>query len=149
MQPLYTWLAIDVGVVKELLPLGDALIGAVVTLLTAGFTYLVGRRRQSAEVSNLQSEKKSIEAAAGMTTAEAAQTISEAAAMAVQPLIDRVKEQKIEIKYLTTQLVDKREELDEQRTENARLAAQNELMKAKFRLQGEVPPELPPEVKNV
>lgn len=148
MQP-YIWLATDLGVVKELLPLGDALIGALVTLMTAGFTYLIGRRRQSAEVSNLQADKKVIEAAAGMTTAEAAQTISEAAALAVAPLIDRVKEQKLEIKYLTNQLVETRNELDEQRTKCAKFAAENELMKAKFRLQGEVPPELPPEVKNV
>lgn len=146
---LFITTAADLEVVKELLPLGDALIGAVVTLLTAGFTYLIGRRRQTAEVSNLQAEKKSIEAAAGMSHAEASQTLSEAAAMAVQPLIDRIKDQKEEITYLTERLVEKRKLLDEQRTTHARISAENELLKAKFRLQGEVPPELPPEVKDV
>lgn len=147
---LYTsWLAVDMEVMKELLPLGDAVIGAVVTLLTAGFTYLIGRRRQNVEVDNLKSEKKTIEAAAGMNHAEAAQTLSEAAALTVIPLKERVKEQREEITYLTERLVWKRTEMDKMRTEMATLRAENELMRVKFRLQGEVPPELPPEVKNV
>lgn len=148
MQPLF-WLAMDMGVVKELLPLGDALVGALVTLMTAGFTYLIGRRRQSAEVSNLQAEKHTIEAAAGMSHAEALQTLSEAAVYVAAPLKERVKEQQQEIKYLSERLVCKRTEMDKMRTEMATLKAENELMRTKFKLQGEVPPELPPEVKNV
>ena len=146
---LYNWLAMDLEVVKNLLPLGDALVGAFVTLATAGFTYIVGRRRQGAEVENLRAEKKTIEAAAGMNHAEASQTLAEAAVMIAAPLVERVKEQQEEIKYLTDRVTWKRGEMNKMRTEIATLKAENELMREKFRLQGEVPPELPPEVKNV
>lgn len=136
---------LDVEVVKELLPLGDAVVGAGVTLATALITYIVGRRRNRAEVDNLQAEKKSIEAASGVSTAEAAQVLSEAAAMAVKPLIDRVKEQAEEIRFLNERVVWHRNQLDDLRTHCAHLAAENELLKAKFRLQGESIPELPTE----
>lgn len=135
--------SMDTEIVSQLLPLGDSVIGAVVALATALFTYVVGRRRNRVEVDNLQAEKKSIEAASGLSTAEAAQIISEAAAATVQPLVSRVQEQQKEIKYLTERLTWKRSELDRIRTENAHLRSENELLKNRFRLQGETPPELP------
>lgn len=144
MQSLYI-LALEPDMLKDLLPLGDAIVGAVVALATSLFTYVVGRRRSRAEVDNLQAEKKSIEAASGLSTAEAAQVISEAAAATVQPLIDRVHQQQEEIKYLTDRVVWKRGQLDLLRTENAKLKAENELFRQRMRLQGETPPELPPE----
>jgi small-conductance mechanosensitive channel len=148
MQPSDFLSAIDSEVVSQLLPLGDSIIGAGVTLLTALFTYLVGRRRSAQEVQNLQAEKESIEAASGVSTASAAQIISEAAAATVSPLLSRIKEQREEIEFLTGKNVDYRNQLDELRTEIAKTAAQNELMRRKFMLQGEIPPELlPPEVK--
>jgi hypothetical protein len=136
-------LALDPDIVNQLLPLGDSIIGAAVTLGTALFTYLVGRRRSRAEVDNLQAEKKSIEAASGVNTAEAAQIISEAAASTISPLLDRIKEQKEEIVFLTNANVDYRHQNDALRTQMARVAAENELLRRKFILQGEVPPELP------
>lgn len=135
--------SMDSEIVSQLLPLGDSVIGAAVTIATALFTYVVGRRRNRVEVDNLQAEKKSIEAASGLSTAEAAQIISEAAAATVQPLVSRVQEQQKEIKYLTDRLTWKRSELDRIRTENAQLRSENELLKNRFRLQGETPPELP------
>lgn len=140
------YFALDSEVVSNLLPLGDSIVGALVTLATALLTYIVGRRRSRVEVDNLQAEKKSIEAASGVSTAEAAQIISEAAAATVQPLVERVREQREEIKYLTEQLVDHRYKNDALRTTVARLSAENQLMRKKFSLQGETPPELPPEV---
>jgi hypothetical protein len=149
MQSFVYLLAVEPEMVKELLPLGDAVIGAIAAIIGSAFTYILGRRKATQEVENLQAEKKSIEAASGLSTAEAAQVISEAAAAMVQPLIDRVHQQQEEIKYLTDRVVWKRGQLDELRTANAKLRAENELYRQKFRLQGETPPDfdLPPEVK--
>lgn len=144
MQPYY-FLAVELEVVKELLPLGDALIGAAVTLVTAFITYLIGRAKNKAEVSNLQAEKKSIEAASGVSTAEAAQIISEAAAATVQPLTERIREQREEIKELNATIVELKFQLDSMRNHAARVASENLLMRRKFELQGESIPELPPE----
>jgi hypothetical protein len=139
------FLAIDSEVVNQLLPLGDSIIGALVTLATAAITYGVGRARARAELDNIKAEKKSIEAASGVSTAEAAQVISEAAAATVQPLLDRIREQRQEIRFLTEKNVEYRDTIDQVRTHAAKLAAENELMKNKFKLQGEKIPELPTE----
>lgn len=136
-------LSLDPDIVNQLLPLGDSIIGAAVTVGTAFFTYVVGRRRSRAELDNLQAEKKNIEAASGVNTAEAAQIISEAAASTISPLLDRIREQREEIEYLTNANVDYRHQNDALRTHMAKVAAENELMRRKFMLQGETPPELP------
>lgn len=133
--------SLDAEMVSQLLPLGDSVVGAIVTLVTGAFTYAIGRRRSNAEVENIQAEKKSIEAASGVSTAEAAQIISEAAASTVQPLMERVKEQRLEIKELTDLVAQRRLIIEQLRDELAEVKSQNELMKNKFRLQGENPPE--------
>lgn len=146
MQQYHFLYALDSGVVDQLLPLGDSIIGAFLTLGTALITYTVGRAKARAEVDNLQAEKKNIEAASGVSTAEAAKIISAAAAATVEPLMDRLKEQRQEISHLTSVAAEARKELELMRDHVARLSAENKLMKEKFRLQGESPPELPPEV---
>lgn len=55
-------------------------------------SYFLGRKRNKAEISKLEGEKKSVEAAAGLSTAEAASIISRAAADVVQPLTNRIRE---------------------------------------------------------
>lgn len=135
--------ALDPGVVEQIIPLGDSIITAVFTLLTALVTYGIGRGRQKAEVDNLKAEKKSIEAASGVSTADAAKVISEAAAATVQPLIERIKEQREENKFLEQKNVEYRLELETLRTTIAKFQAENELMRNRFKLQGESPPELP------
>lgn len=135
--------ALDSGVLQQLLPLGDSVISALVTLLTAAITYTIGKARSHAEVDNLRAEKRNLEAASGVSTAEAAQIISEAAAQTVQPLLERIKEQRLEITYLNQKYLTQREELDSLRNDIARLSAKNELMRQKFILQRETPPELP------
>lgn len=55
-------------------------------------TYLLGKRKNRAEISKLEGEKKSVEAAAGLSTAEAASIISRAAADVVQPLTNRIRQ---------------------------------------------------------
>jgi uncharacterized coiled-coil protein SlyX len=146
MQQYHFLYALDSGVVDQLLPLGDSIIGAFLTLGTALITYTVGRAKARAEVDNLQAEKKNIEAASGVSTAEAAKIISAAAAATVEPLMDRLKEQRQEISHLNSEAAEARKELEIMRDHVARLSAENKLMKQKFRLQGESPPELPPEV---
>jgi hypothetical protein len=140
---------VEPEIVSQLLPLGDSIVGALVTLATALFTYVVGRRRSKAEVENIQAEKKSIEAASGVSTAEAAQILSEAAAATVEPLVERVREQRVEIRSLENRNIAYRHLIDDLRTQVAELSSENTLMRRKFMLQGEIPPELPPEVKNV
>lgn len=137
--------SLEPGVIEQILPLGDSIIGAFVTLLTAGATYAIGRARRNAELDNLKAEKRSIEAASGVSTAEAAQVISEAAAATVQPLLDRIREQRQELKYYVDRNTYYLQELDKVRAELARVQAHNELMKRKFFLQGETIPELPKE----
>lgn len=137
----------DPDFVNQLLPLGDSIIGAAVTLLTAAITYGVGRSRNRAELDNLKAEKKSIEAASGVSTAEAAQVISEAAAATVQPLLDRIREQREEIKYYSERRVADLNNIEILRTECARTRAENELLKRTLILNGDPIPTLPPEVK--
>lgn len=139
------FLGVNSEVVNQLLPLSDSIIGAIVTLATAAITYGVGKAKARAELDNIKAEKKSIEAASGLSTAEAAQVISEAAASTVQPLLDRIREQREEIKFLTQKNVEYRNELDAVRNHAARTVAENELFKRKFKLQGEQIPEFPKE----
>ncbi len=135
--------ALNLDIIKEFLPLGDALLGAFFTLLTAGFTYMMGKRKRDQEVVNLQAEKLSIEAASGVSTAEAARVISSAAAATVGPLVERVKQQSDEIKSLTEKIIDLGSQIEHEKTVSAQIKAENELLKHRFRLQGETVPELP------
>jgi gas vesicle protein len=137
----------DPDFVNQLLPLGDSIIGAAVTLLTAAITYGVGRSRNRAELDNLKAEKKSIEAASGVSTAEAAQVISEAAAATVQPLLDRIREQREELKYFNDRNSRQLDEIELLRTRLASVQSDNELLKRNYILRGEPIPTLPPEVK--
>lgn len=58
----------------------------------------------------MEAEKKSIEATSNVTSAEAAQIISAAAAATVQPLVERVREQGEEIKILKRVISELRDE---------------------------------------
>lgn len=69
------------------------IIGPILGGLTLSIvTYFLGRKRNRAEISKLEGEKKNVEAAAGLSTAEAASIISRAAADVVQPLTNRIRE---------------------------------------------------------
>lgn len=130
------------GVVDQLLPLGDSILGAAATLITAGITYAVGRSRTKAEVDNLMAEKRAIEAATGVSTAEAAQVISEAAAATVQPLLDRIRQQREEILYFNERHAHYLNEIEKIRTEKARTDSENALLKRQLILLGEPIPTL-------
>lgn len=120
-------LAMDAEILSQLLPLGDSVIGAGVTIFTALFTYIIGRRRAHQEL-------KSLEAASGVSTAEAAQILTQAAAATVQPLLERLKEQREEIKELSKLSSDRRYELDLLRTELAEVKAENEIIRRQLLL---------------
>lgn len=92
--------AMDLELLSQILPLGDTAVTAVVTIFTAIFTYAAGRRKSNQEVQNMQAEKRSIEAASNVSIAESAQIISAAATATVQPLVERLREQREEIKCL-------------------------------------------------
>lgn len=136
------FLGIDPGVIQQLLPLGDSIVSASVTLLTAGITYAVGRSRTKAEVDNLMAEKKAIEASVGVTTAEAAHVISEAAAATVQPLLERLREQREEIKFFNERYTKTLNEMDILRNTNARIQSENALLRRQLILLGEEIPTL-------
>lgn len=114
--------SVDTDILAQLLPLGDSVIGAGVTIFTALFTYIIGRRRAHQEI-------KSIEAASGVSTAEAAQILTQAAAATVQPLLERLKEQREEVLELAKLSSDRRYEIDKLRNELAQVRAENELIK--------------------
>lgn len=135
--------ALDSDIVSQLLPLGDSIVGAFVTLVTAFFTYLIGKKRSEIELRSVKEEKDGIEAAAGISTVEAAKIISEAAATSVQPLVERVREQRQEMKYLSERLTESTQLVSTLRNDLATAQAENELLKNRFRLRGETPPELP------
>ena len=88
-----------------LLPLLFPLISSIGTvavgIIGSWISYRRGRSRATAEVENLRTEKRSIEAAAGLSTAEAASIISEAAASMIQPLLARQKELQEQLAALT------------------------------------------------
>lgn len=138
--------SLDPDVIGQLLPLGDAAIAAFITIVGSVVTYYLGKGKTKQEIDNLKAEKTKIEAASGYTTAEAAQVITAAAANTVSPLLERIKEQREEIKFLTERNVFYRNEIDDVKTHAARLAAENELLRERFKLRGETPPILPPEV---
>lgn len=135
--------AMDPEILSQLLPVGDSAVTAAVTIFTAVFTYAVGRRKSNQELQNMEAEKRGIEASSEVTTAEAAQIISAAAAATVQPLVERVREQREEIKRLSAKNLELIYESDSLRTKMAEMKAENELMKRKFIFQGEIPPTLP------
>lgn len=135
--------AMDPEILSQLLPMGDSAVTAAVTIFTAVFTYAAGRRKGNQEIQNMQAEKRGIEASSEVTTAEAAQIISAAAAATVQPLVERVREQREEIKRLSAKNLELIYESDSLRTKMAEMKAENELMKRKFIFQGEIPPTLP------
>lgn len=135
---------------EGLLPLGEPLIGAAVTLAGLVSTYLIGRKRSKQDLENLQAEKKSIEAASGVSTAEAASIISQAAAETVKPLLERIKEYRAENEELENTLLERetairsyKMDIEELRTDRAKMAVENKLMKERLRLLGESPPEIP------
>jgi predicted nuclease with TOPRIM domain len=137
-----------------LLPLGDPIITGIFGLVTVLLGWVFGRRKQRQEIDNLQAEKKSIEAASGVSQAEAAQIIAQAAAETVRPLLERLQELREEnarlddeILHLNTSVRNLRIENEELRTHSAKLAVENKLMREKFKLQGDIVPELPPEVR--
>jgi phage shock protein A len=68
--------------------IGPILGGAVLAIIS----YFLGIKKNRAEIAKLEGEKKSVEAAAGLSTAEAASIISRAAADIVQPLTNRIRE---------------------------------------------------------
>lgn len=138
-----------------LLPLGDPIVTGIFGLVTVLLGWVFGRRKNNQEVDNLKAEKKSIEAASGVSQAEAAQIIAQAAAETVRPLLERLQELREEnaeldeeILHLNTSVRNLRIENEELRTHATKLAVENKLMREKFKLQGDVIPELPPEVKN-
>lgn len=75
--------------VIPLLQIFGPILGGVILAVV---TYFLGKRKNRAEIDKLVGEKKSVEAAAGLSTAEAASIISRAAADVVQPLTNRIRE---------------------------------------------------------
>lgn len=75
--------------VIPLLQIFGPIFGALTLALV---TYFIGKSKNKAEINKLEGEKKSVEAAAGLSTAEAASIISRAAADVVEPLTNRIRE---------------------------------------------------------
>lgn len=66
----------------------------LVALIASIFSFIAGRRKGSAEIENLKSEKK-------VSEAEAARVLAEAAAQIVSPLLERLRSLQEEVNSLT------------------------------------------------
>lgn len=100
--------SLDQSIIEQLLPLGDSIITGVVTLGTAFITYVVGRSSRSSELKHLQEEKKELEQS---NVSDSYEIVSRGAASTVQPLLDRIREQREEMKFLVERNLDYREEI--------------------------------------
>lgn len=76
-------------IIIPLLQIFGPILGGVALAVV---TYFLGKKKNRAEINKLEGEKKSIEAAAGLSTAEAASIISRAAADVVEPLTNRIRQ---------------------------------------------------------
>lgn len=86
--------------IVDYLPLILAVVSGLFTIGGIVVSYFLGRKKSNAEVAKLEGEKKSVEAAAGLSTAEAASIIAQAAADVVQPLTNRIRELQTEAKAM-------------------------------------------------
>lgn len=131
-----------------LLPLGDPIVTGIFGLVTVLLGWVFGRRRNNQELDNLKAEKKSIEAASGVSQAEAAQIIAQAAAETVRPLLERLQEYREENEEQDEKIFELKRENKELKTHNSTLEAELQLIREQLKLQGALIPELPSEVKN-
>lgn len=131
-----------------LLSLGDPFIAGVFSIIAVVLGWAFGRRKSNQEVDNLKAEKKSIEAASGVSQAEAAQIIAQAAAETVRPLLERLQEYREENEEQDQKILELKRENKELKTHNSTLEAEMQLIREQLKLQGTSIPELPSEVKN-
>lgn len=115
--------SLDQSIIEQLLPLGDSIITGVVTLGTAFITYVVGRSSRSSEVKHLENEKKELMASNVVETSEA---VSSATIAVVTPLLERIREQREEMKFLVERNADYREEIKRLEDENDTLKGKKE-----------------------
>jgi hypothetical protein len=131
-----------------LLPLGDPIVTGIFGIVTVLLGWVFGRRKNNQEVDNLKAEKKSIEAASGVSQAEAAQIIAQAAAETVRPLLERLQEYREENEEQDEMILELKRENKELKTRNSTLEAEMQLIREQLKLQGASIPELPPEVRK-
>lgn len=92
--------ASEFEVIKELLPLGDSIITAVMTVGAGIGSYFIGKKKQNQELENLKAEKKAIESEASSSLAEATRMITDSASAILGPITIRLKEQTEENRLL-------------------------------------------------
>lgn len=126
-------------ILEHILPLSETALSAVLAAGSVIFTYVIGRKKSQAELENLKQEKKNMQASSDVSTAEAASIVSSAAATTVQPLLERIKEQREDIKFLTDRNVSLRDEVDTLRITAARLRSENEILSAKLKVHDNLP----------
>jgi cell division protein FtsB len=131
-----------------LLSLGDPIVAGVFGIATVVIGWAFGRRKSNQELENLKAEKKSIEAASGVSHAEASQIIAQAAAETVRPLLERLQEYREENTEQDEKILELKRENKELKTHNSTLEAELQLIREQLRFQGATIPELPQEVKN-
>lgn len=131
-----------------LLSLGDPIIAGVFSIAAVVLGWAFGKRKSNQELDNLKAEKRSIEAASGVSQAEAAQIIAQAAAETVRPLLERLQEYREENEEQDQKILELKRENKELKTYNSTLEAEMQLIREQLKLQGTSIPELPPEVKN-
>lgn len=116
------------AVLAVLKVLGGPLVGGFFSIVALIFGYRFGRAKMNVEIENLKAEKRKIEAATGLSTAEAAAIISQAAASIVEPLTERIKDLQESNLSLTRALSEVKEENMHLKAQVAELTAKINLL---------------------
>lgn len=93
----------DGNLLQDLMPILTVALSGALVIIGNIVTYRLGKAKNAAELEKLRSERNNMEAATGLSTAEAASILSQAAADIVQPLTVRIKELQSEVAKLTTE----------------------------------------------
>jgi len=86
-----------------LVPLASTIITIIGGIIASRISYRRGRARSEAEVENLKMQKQSIQAAAGMDTAEASRVIAETSAAMLSPLKNLINDLQEQVTRLSTE----------------------------------------------
>lgn len=130
--------AMDQATIQVLIQTFGVLITAILTIVGGFLAYVYGRKRNNAEIDKLKTEKSSIEAAAGLSTAEAASIISNAAAQVVKPLTERIQELQHEVAFTRSELAKVTVENTRLKTRVAELESKITLLEKEKELSGEI-----------
>lgn len=115
-------------VILEWLPLIQSIAAVLAIFVGPIIGYLLGRKKYAAEIKVLNATVEEKEAVENKANAEAARIISEAAAVVVKPLLERISALQQDIQHLTTENICLKNSLAELKSELALLRTEKDLI---------------------